>query len=333
MSNESMYFDPKAFDFTSLVDVVEHDEAPKGKPVSRDIVGPDGGATDDISDLSDLYMEDETEESEEEADPNDDVTDLQTPEADPDTIQIFDDLPEDAPLNIGGETMTKAQIKELKAAKAVFEDQKELISTAANSIEQIHKHIRNNHIAHALSIDTNIANIQRKMNSNISPVEYGEESRKLQQALEAKAMLNNRVNEEMELLHIQDQELTRFRLLNMQTAMRSKIADWDKVQMGLWKDLESRGYNLHELEKSITPELASDLLDAYRYRKLKEKAGQDAITAAKAKAPRSTTTAANAKRTDSADPREAKKRELLKKQRNGTFTKDDHAKMFEFLAD
>ncbi|HAV9873778.1 TPA: hypothetical protein JLH60_004754 [Escherichia coli] len=334
MSNENMYFDPKAFDFTSLVDVVEHDEAPKGKPApAREIVGPDGGATDDISDLYELFEDEADEEETEEADPNDDVTDLQTPEANPDVISLINDLPDDAALDIGGETMTKAQIKELKEAKAVFEDQKELINTAANSIEQIHRHIANNHIAHRLSIDTNIANIQRKMNSGISSAEYGEEARKLQQAFEAKAMLNNRVNEEIELLDIQAEELRRFRLLNMQTAMRSKIPEWDRIQGGLWNDLENRGYNLRELEKAITVPMAEDLLDAYRYRQQKKKAGEQAIAAAKAKAPRSTATAANANRQSPLDTKEAKKRALLKKQRNGTFTKKDNADMFEFLVD
>jgi len=333
MSNENMYFDPSSFDFSQLVDVVEHD-APAQKELPKiNEVGPDGGAVEDTSDLADLFLADE-DEPEAEKDINDDVSDLITnPEVDADKITLFNDLPDDALLDIGGEQMSKEQIKELKQAKEVFENQKELVSTAANSIDQIHSYIQRNHMAHALSIDTNIANIQRKMNSGISATEYGEEARKLNQALEAKAMLNARIDEEMRLLDVHRAETTRFRINQVEQVIRSEVPQWDQLKGGLFKDMQDRGVNLNELEKVWSKEVALAFLNDYRYRKQKEQAGAKALEAAKAKAPRSTSTAANAQRQKALDEKAAKKAALLKKARNGGLDRDDHAKMFEFLVD
>ncbi|EGH6051905.1 hypothetical protein L4K91_004488 [Salmonella enterica] len=332
MSNESMYFDPSDFDFTQLVDVVETTPNEPKPGMKLEEVTPDGGRVDDISDLADLFTADE-DESETEKDINDDVSDLVKPEVDPDTITLFNDLPDDAPLDIGGESMTKAQIKELKQAKEVFESQKELVSTAANSIDQIHQFIQRNHMAHALSIDTNIQNIQRKMNSGISATEYGEEARKLNQAFEAKAMLNARIDEEMKLLNVERQEATRFRVNQVDHVLKNEVPQWDQIKGGLLKDLQEQGHDLGELEKVWNVKLAKALLNDYRYRKQKEQAGAKALEAAKAKAPRSTSTPANAQRQKSLDANEAKKAALLKKARNGGLSREDNAAMFNFLVD
>lgn len=335
MSNESMYFDPSSFDFSMLKDVVEH-EAPQERELPKlNEIGPDGGAVEDTSDLADLFLADEDEaEADAEKDANDDVSDLLTnPEVDPDKITLFNDLPDDAALDIGGESMTKAQIKELKQAKEIFENQKELVSTAANSIDQIHSYIQRNHMAHALSIDTNIQNIQRKMNSGISATEYGEEARKLNQALEAKAMLNARIDEEMKLLDVQRAETTRYRIMQVDRDILSEVPQWEQYKGGLLKDMQDRGVNLAELEKVWSKDVALAFLNDYRYRKQKEKAGAAALEAAKAKAPRSTSTPANAQRQKALDAKAAKKAELLRKARNGGLDRDDHAKLFEFLVD
>ncbi|ECE4535655.1 hypothetical protein DCH27_25385 [Salmonella enterica] len=333
MSNESMYFDTDSFDFNSLVDVVEHEAPPEKELPKLKDVGPDGGAVEDTSDLADLFLADE-DEPEAEKGINDDVSDLLTnSEVDPDKITLFNDLPEDAPLIFDGVEMSKQQVKELFQAKQAFDNQKELVSTAANSIDQIHSYIQRNHIAHALSIDTNIQNIQRKMNSGISATEYGEEARKLNQALEAKAMLNARIDEEMKLLDVQRAETTRFRIMQTDQAIRSEVPQWEQLKGGLLKDMQDRGVNLAELEKVWSKEVALAFLNDYRYRKQKEKAGATALEAAKAKAPRSTSTAANAQRQKALDANAAKKAELLRKARNGGLDRDDHAKLFEFLVD
>ncbi|EJJ2366504.1 hypothetical protein NIR10_004636 [Salmonella enterica] len=332
MSNENMYFDPSEFDFTQLVDVVEKDQENEKPYTKANDVNQDGGIIDDASDLADLFNADE-DEPETELDPNEDASDLVTNEVDPDTITLFNDLPDNATLDILGEPMTKAQIKELKQAKEAFESQKELVSTAANSIDQIHRYIQQNHAAHALTIDTNIANIQRKMNSGISATEYGEEARKLNQALEAKAMLNQRVDEEMRLLEVQRAETTRFRIMQADQAMRSEVPQWDQIKGGLLKDMQDRGVNLADLEKIWSKDVALMALNDYRYRKQREQAGAKALEAAKAKAPRSTSTPANAQRQQSLDAQAAKKAALLKKARNGGLSREDNAAMFPFLVD
>lgn len=332
MSNENMYFDPSSFDFTQLVDVVEQDAEPEKPYTKAAQVGADGGLIDDASDLADLLpSEDETTATE--RDPNDDVSDFVTPEVDPDKITIFNDLPEDAPLLFDGVELSKKQVKELLNAKEEFENQKDIVATAANSIDQIHRYIKQNHAAHALSIDTNIANIQRKMNSGISATEYGEEARKLNQALEARQMLNARVDEEMKLLDVQQAEVTRFRVEQTDQQMRKEFPQWDQLKGGLLRDMQERGVNLGELEKVWNKEIAQAFLNDFRFRKQKEKAGAAALEAAKAKAPRSTSTAANAQRTKALDAQAAQKAALLKKQRNGGLTQAENAKMFDFLVD
>ncbi|EIF7532622.1 hypothetical protein LFD09_004323 [Salmonella enterica] len=335
MSNESMYYDPASFDFTSLVDVVEADPETVKPYIKAEQVDQNGGVIDDASDLADLFTTDEDETETGEIDPNDDVSDLaiSDPTDTADKITIFNDLPDDTPLVFEGQELTKSQVKQLFEDKQTFETQKEFISTAANSLDQIHRYIQQNHAAHALSIDTNIANIQRKMNSNISATEYGEEARKLNQALEARAMLNARVDEEMKLLDVQRAETTRFRILQADQAMRAEVKEWDQIKGGLLKDLQDRGVNLGDLEKVWSKDVALMALNDYRYRKQKEKVGAKALEAAKAKAPRSTSTAANAKREKSLDDAAAKKQALIAKAKKGELTPQEHSQMFNYLVD
>ncbi|EGW0579061.1 hypothetical protein JGH65_004231 [Salmonella enterica] len=332
MSND-LYFDTNSFDFNSIVDVFEKNEgAPDSTGVKLNEITPDGGRVDDISDLSDLFSATDEDESTD-TDPNNDVSDLLTDEVDPDTITLFNDLPDDAPLDILGEPMTKAQIKELKQAKEVFENQKELVSTAANSIDQIHRHLQQESIKHSTAIDLNIQNIQRKMNSNISATEYGELARQLNSAMEARNSLNASVDERMRLLDIERRETTNFRIMQTDQAMQAEIPQWNQLKGGLLQDLQARGVNLGELEKVWSKDVAMMALNDYRYRKLKETKGNQAIADAKAKAPRSTSTAANAQRQQTLDAKSTEKAALIKKAKTGNLSKADHTKMFDFLVD
>lgn len=71
MADNELYFDPTSFDFTSLVDVVEHEEDDKPAKQERNTRGPDGGVVDDTSDL--VFPEDDEEpEDTEEAEEADD---------------------------------------------------------------------------------------------------------------------------------------------------------------------------------------------------------------------------------------------------------------------
>ncbi|EOG8337667.1 hypothetical protein ACLIX5_004465 [Salmonella enterica subsp. enterica serovar Bredeney] len=336
MNDESMYFDPTQFDFTSLVDVIESDEKPTAaNTVKTKEADANGGYIDDISDLENLFLTDDEETEEEtEEDPNADIKDLQpVTEADQDAITLFNEIPDNAELLIGNEKMTKQQIKEMKEANQAFENQRELVATAANSLDQIHRHITNNHVANRLAIDTNIETLTRKLNSGLDPVEYGNTARQLQQAQEAKQMFNLRVAEEMQLLDIERAETTRFRIAQADQALRAEIPQWDNLKGGLLQDMQKRGINLAELEKVWSKDVALMALNDYRYRMQKTKAEETAIAAAKAKAARSTSTAANANRVKAQSDKEAKKQALLKRQQKGLFTREDHAKMFDFLTD
>ncbi|PNO65047.1 hypothetical protein [Serratia marcescens] len=333
MSNESMYFDPSDFDFTSLVDVIEGDSMPEKPAAKLADVGPDGGAIDDISDLSDLFDTDEDAEEKATFDANQDASDLITSEVDPDKITLFNDLPDDAALSFDGHEMTKTQVKELFQAKQVFDEQRELVETAATSIDQIHNYIKRQAMTNQTAIDLNIQNLQRKLNSNISSTEYGEYSRQLNQAVEARNQLNANVDEQMRLLDVERYETTRFRLAETDRQMKSEIPQWDQVKGGLLQDLQKQGVNLGELEKVWNPQIAKMALDSYRYRKGREQVGAKALEAAKAKAPRSTSTPANAQRQNALDAKAAQKAALVKKAKSGAMTREDNAKMFDFLVD
>ncbi|EIO6136508.1 hypothetical protein LQX96_004652 [Salmonella enterica] len=333
MSND-MYFDPSSFDFTNLVDVVETEPTAPKPGLKLDEVTPDGGMVDDISDLADLFAADEDEESKESTDLNDNVSDLLTNhDVDNDKITIFNDLPDEATLIFDGHEMSKKQVKELFQAKQIFDEQKELVSTAANSIDQIHRHLQQEAIKHATAIDLNIQNIQRKMNSNISATEYGELSRQLNSAIDARNSLNASVDERMRLLDVERAETTRFRIAQTDQAMQAEIPQWNQLKGGLLQDMQARGVNLGELEKIWSKDVAMMALNDYRYRKGREKVGAAAMEAAKAKAPRSTSTAANAQRQQALDATAAKKAALLKKARSGGLSREDHAAMFNYLVD
>lgn len=334
--NEDMIIDDMAnFDFTQLDDVVElprEEVTPRG--VTLDEVTEDGGLVDDISDLGDL-LEGESDSDDEQAeyDPNDDTTDITEPEDKSEHIEIFNALPDDVPLEFEGHKMTKAEVKQLFEDKQVFDNQRELVSTAANSIDQIHRHITQETVKHATAIDLNIQNIQRKMNSNISATEYGELARQLNSAVEARNNLNARVDEQMRLLDIERAETTRFRIADTDNQMKREVPQWDSLKGGLLQDLQSRGVNLGELEKVWSKDIAMMALNDYRYRKQKEKAGAAALEAAKAKAPRSTSSPVNAKRQKAAEAQEARKSALLRKAKTGGLSERDYSDMFDFLTD
>ncbi|HID4300471.1 TPA: hypothetical protein ACXEZB_004393 [Escherichia coli] len=328
-----MYFDPSEFDFTSLVDVVEH-EAPQEKALPKlSDIGPDGGAVEDISDLSDLFTEEEAEEKEIK-DINDDASDLMDkPETDPELITIVNDLPDDAPLDFGGEVYTKAQIKEYLSAKKDFDTEKELVGQAAKDIDQIHRHIHQTNLRHATAIDNDIADLQKLLNGRVSETEYGQISRALNQKIQERNDLNARVDEQMKLFDVERYHATQYRIQQTDQQMRKEFPQWDQLRGGLLADLQSRGVNLGELEKVWCKDIAMMAINDYRYRNSLKKAGEKALAAAKAKAPRSIGSSANHDRQKSIDSKEAERAKLRHKMRNGGLTKEENAKAFDLLID
>lgn len=335
--NDMIINDMDNFDFTQLEDVIaipKEDVPPRG--VTLDELTEDGGTVDDISDFdnTDSLIDPDGEDSTDiDVNPNDDTSDITEPEDKSEHIEIFNDLPEDVKLSFDGHEMTKSEVKQLFKDKETFDSQRELVSTAATSIDQIHRHIRSETLKHATAIDLNIQNLQRKMNSNISATEYGEYARQLQSAVEARSNLNKRVDEQMRLLDIERAETTRYRIADTDVKMKNEVPQWDSLKGSLLQDLQKRGVNLNDLEKVWSKDIAMMALNDYRYRMQKEKAGAAAMEAAKAKAPRSTSSAVNAKRQKAAEVQEAKKSNLLRKAKAGNLTDNDYSEMFNFLTD
>ncbi|EDR9150313.1 hypothetical protein BSY48_004421 [Salmonella enterica subsp. enterica serovar Agbeni] len=328
-----MYYDPTTFNFDDLKDVILTDET-ETKPIPAK-AGPNGGQVEDISDLAALFEDEDKPEPEKETEPdlNADVSDLVPEENHSEALTIYNDLPDSALVTFNGKEMTKAEANEVFATIDQLKQEREVVSTAANSIEQINRFIEQDYHRHATAIDANIAHIQQKMNSNISAVEYGEEARKLQSALEARNELNQRTDEKMRLLDIQRAELTKQRLYQTDVAMIKEIPQWLDRRAQVLKWAQDQGMNLNELEKVWSAPLAKALCKGYFADKTKTKVEAEALERAKAKAPRSTASAANAQRQKATDAKEIKKQQLLAKQSRTGLDRDDMAKMFEFLKD
>ncbi|EGN9856579.1 hypothetical protein IS360_003600 [Salmonella enterica] len=334
MSND-MYFDPSSFDFTSLVDVVETEPTAPKQGMKLNEVTADGGRVDDISDLSDLFESNDEDENQEETDLNNNVSDLLPKENDSDAITLFNDLPDDALVTFGNREITKAQANEYISKIDEYEQQKEVISTSANNIDQIHRFIMQDHHKHKTVLDLQREAMQQELGRGVNDIRRGEIALKMQSLNEAEINLVNRTKEKMFLLDEERNHATKFRLDQADHFMQKEVPQWNQIKGPLLQDLISTYGEgiLSNLEPAWNKNVAMMVLNDYRYRNGRKKAGAAAMEAAKAKAPRSTSTAANAQRQQALDTKATEKAALIKKAKTGNLSKADHTKMFDFLVD
>ncbi|EAQ9051864.1 hypothetical protein D8V62_23800 [Salmonella enterica] len=329
-----MYFDTDAFDFDSVIDVIDAKTGEAiNKGVKLDEITPDGGLVDDISDLSDLFENEEEAEREAEiaADPNNNVSDLVNPDEEKEVITIFEDLPEDAPFTIGGETLTKARIKELQAAEKQITNDREVVTQAAKTVDQVSRFIEQDYYRHQTAIDANIENIKKAMNSGVSETEYGKLSRQLNSAMEARNALNSRVDERMRLLDLQRAEQTRYAIHQADAHAASKIPNWEKIRGTVLADVAAMGVDLNQIEKIINGPLFEVLYKASAHDRSIKRQSQIALEKAKAKAPRSqrATTTPQIE----GDAKAQKLQQLKTKAKKGGLTREENSQMFDFLVD
>ncbi|EKA7615244.1 hypothetical protein OL383_004429 [Salmonella enterica] len=338
--NKDMFIDTDTFNFFDLADITYEERAefaPVEQPtkfdgVTADEIGPDGGIADDASDLFDNDEERELE-AEEAADPNNNTSDLQT-ETDPEeTLDIFNDLPDDAPINFAGRSMTKAQVAEAVEMIDRVKAESEIVSDAAKNIDQINRYLIQQHHRSATAIDHNIQVIQQQMNSGVSDVEYGNLSRKLQQAIEARQVLDAATDEKMRALDVEKAEIARFRINQEISTLSKTIPDWENRRKQVLSYALEKKVNLNDVEKVWSPELAEMMYKAYCYDKTREKAKTTALERAKAKAPRSQSSTANAQRTNAANQQEQRLNHLKQKMNKGGLDERETADMFQFLKD
>ncbi|EEI7324273.1 hypothetical protein G4E03_003462 [Salmonella enterica] len=329
-----MYFDTDTFDFDTVIDVLDAKTGEAiNKGVKLDEVTPDGGLVDDISDLSDLFENEEEAEREAviAADPNNNVSDLVSPDDEKEVISIFEDLPEDAVFTIGGETLTKARIQELQKAEKQITNDREVVTQAAKTIDQVSRFIEQDYYRHQTAIDANIENIQKAMNSGVSETEYGKLSRQLNSAIEARNALNSRVDERMRLLDLQRAEQTRYDVHQADVHASRKIPNWEKIRGTVLADVAAMGVDLNKIEKIIDGPLFEVLYKASAHDRSIKKQSQLALEKAKAKAPRSQRATTTPQ--DSRDAKTQKQHQLIAKANNGGLSREENSQLFDFLVD
>lgn len=337
-----MYLDTDNFDFFNLADITDDEKAHAPKPQSPVIssgstsesVGADGGLVEDTSDL-DSYFAEEAEEkaAEDEANPNLNLSDLADPNAAQEAVNIWEDLADDVPISINGKSFTKAQLAETaeKAEKVAAES--EMLSDAAKRVDDISRYIAQKFHENKTAIDLNIERLQRQLDNASSDVEYGNYARNLQSAQEARKALSNQVDELMRLHDVQRMDLANFRANQELQINSQKIPGWENKRNVVIKHHAEKGIDFNALQHVWTPELAEALHDAFIYRKGREKAQASAMERAKAKAPRSTASTANAQRTNAQDAAAAKRAALVQKANRGDLSERETSDMFNYLID
>ncbi|EKE9051051.1 hypothetical protein OXE08_004518 [Salmonella enterica] len=338
--NKDLSIDTDTFDFFSLNDITDDERAtyapqptaPAAPLTSADEVGPDGGVVDDARDLFDNDEERELE-AEEAADPNNNVSDLQTPQDDEEVITLFNDLPDDAPMSFNGRNMTKADVAAAIAKIDEVNAHSEIVSDAAKNIDQIHRFLVREHARSSTAIDTNINLIQQRMNSGVSDVEYGNLSRQLQQAIEARNALDYSTDEKMRALDVERAEVVKFRINEEINTLSKTIPDWENRRSKVLSYAQAQKVNLNEVEKIWTPQLAEMFYKAYCYDQRRAQVKDEALAKAKAKAPRSQASAANAQRTQAASMTEQQRAALVNKAKRGELSEREQSDMFKYLID
>lgn len=329
-----MYIDTTTFDFNQLVDVVEGNAAPTIRDtVKAAQVGPDGGAVEDASDLNPWSDEvEETEEAPEEKDINSDVSDLVTPEDNTDKIRDFNDFADDVILDFGGVEMTKAEARQFFAAKKEYDENYAFVNDAAKNIEEGNRHILKQLAIRETFLEKQLRELnQAKKMGGLRDDQY----RMIDQRIDSTAAelhdLNTSANELMTVYDLNRQQLIDFRIRNTDQAMRKEYPDWESWKPKLKRDLEDRGIDFNELEKVWSPQIAKMALESCRFRKNQKVVSE--TTLAKRKGVHSQASATQAAKQEQIDTKTAEKKKLIAKAKNGGLTREENAKMFDFLVD
>lgn len=329
--SDDMFFDVSAFDFDSLVDVVEvpHKEAtPKqtAKVQEFDEFDPAAFFTDDDEDqpaLKDTSF-----------DPNDDVSDLLTDDdTRPSANEFFDALGDDAVLTFDGAKLTKAEIKELYHEKELINQNKDFLKEASKNFDEGNQWIIAQLSLRQTAVDRNIEILQRRLNNpNISNTEYGETSKELRLAEAARQELNQIADQSMKLRYQQEQELIRHNIIQADQAMVSKYPNWPEMKAKVLLDaVNNRGVDPVRLEKIYDAGIAQLMLDAYMYQENKKRVQTKATEiATRTKAPRSAPASSSSKRGNPTAESEAQKARALKKMGG---SRQDNINAFAFLKD
>ncbi|MFW3388471.1 UNVERIFIED_CONTAM: hypothetical protein RF648_21015, partial [Kocuria sp. CPCC 205274] len=197
------------------------------KGLTPDDLDVNGGVADDASDLFDTDEQRELE-AEQAKDPNKNVEDLKDPNETETAITLLNTLADDVALDVGGRTLTKAQIAELAEKAERVEQERQVVSQAADDISKMQKFLEQDFFAHTLSIDDELQEVYQHMGQNISQAEYGALAIREKQLKNKLDDLNRRTNEKMIALDVVKKQANAKRFYDEQQELSKVIPDWDK---------------------------------------------------------------------------------------------------------
>ncbi|EJN5909415.1 hypothetical protein ABE356_000207 [Escherichia coli] len=332
-----MYFDPSEFDFTNLVDVVESSQEKEQPYTKANDVGPDGGHISDASDLmsKEFTFPDDEPEADPEFDPNESVSDFIDPNAETEeTVKIINDLADDVPLDIGGEVMTKAQIKEQKARLQRVDQNADFLQYAADTFEQDNKTIDERLTYKDVAVDYNIQYLKNCVEAATDQASFNDFKEQLKNAEAMKARIEADAKEITKKRIEQAATLTRNRWVSTDAKMMETYPDWLKWRDHLIEYAKDSGMRPTYIERAYDPAFAQMLLESYQFRQNKQISQANAHAAAKkAGAAKSIANKTSAAQLAAADAKQAELRKLKNKMAKGGLDRGDLSKMYDHLVD
>lgn len=311
-----MYFDPSEFDFTSLADIVEREPVKSNDKAFDSDSNQYGGVVDDISDLigSPSNRPTHTEEvNEEETEPdyNADLSDLESdPEEDFNSVtDYFNAAPDDAVLVIGERSASKAELAEILAKREEIEESHKAIAYDAQQFKAGNEFLLDNLNRLSTSAERQIKHIDEALKNNPSDKDYRylmqrryEEKAELQR-LNQFAEEAKRIRFEQEGIalanHVQSTDNQMLRMAPNWYDIKGQLLNY-LVENGVLKNLNDE-MEAREFNKTYTPTNIKIWMKAMKADQNLKYVAEKA-KAAKAKAPRSTSSAVNTNRESAQNP-------------------------------
>ncbi|EEO8179062.1 hypothetical protein G7D34_003693 [Salmonella enterica] len=254
-----MYFDPTEFDFTSLVDVVEHNEKPTLSETYKPAdVGADGGLVETIEDLP----EQETLETESD-DPNQNINDiLYTDEEKAQASEDFNYLPDDYLIDFGGRKATKAEINEKLAMIEETEQKADFVNAIYEKSEQGTRWLMRESGVSVRAIDQEINDIVQEMNSAPNETLYGAAAKRLVAKQQQREKLYADVDQAFKVdAAIRDQAVAH-NTFEVNNRMNKKYSDFTQVMSKATEEMKAAGFSMVQFERSYNPWIAEKIYKA-----------------------------------------------------------------------
>lgn len=335
---EDMNIDMDAFDFSMLDDgnikefPLEGGTMKQGREAGEDTDFPD--FDEDSSDLfgGEVLEEDVDFDSEERMEELQRQAMDEKLEADAKASQYLAELEDEAALDLGGITMTKAQLKELASSRERLTEDYEFIRQHAENFSQHNAAIKGVIQRNALETQITIDAINAKLNHpNTSAYERGELYQALKQQEGKIARINQEYGRIEEARRAQEAQDLAVRVRETQNVMSQTYGkDWNP--QAVFDYAVQNGLTDNMMKQAMSPAFVNVLMKAYQHDVGKART-EAKLKESMSKAPRSKSSARSNDRTKQTSEASAMKRALVKKMEAGNFSESDLSNSFAFLED